>query len=797
MAIDCLIIGFNDSDFPATVDLVRAMGDDAGAYRDMNLAFITHEGRPYRSMDLLNRFRQEDDPEAPELSNVDFLWPVVTYLGTYLERRGFSFEYANLFHLEKERVRKILETEEVLTVAVTTTLYVSPHPILEVVEFIRRYNDRAKIVIGGPYISGQARMNDREAVEEAFDYLGGDVYVISQEGEGALAEIVEATKNGGGLAKIDNIAFKDGGKFTFTETSIERNALDENMVDYSLFPKDRYNRFLSLRTAKSCPFACSFCGFPQRAGKYTYLTTELVEKELDAIAELGVVDTLTFIDDTFNVPKKRFKEVLEMMIEKDYGFKWNSFYRSDHGTPEVIELMARAGCEGVFLGIESGSDTMLGHMNKTARRKHYLEAIPLLKEAGIWTHASLIIGFPGETYYTVAETIDLIETAKPHTYRAQLWYADPVTPIWQKREEYGIEGSAFTWRHNTMDSAMACDLVDRMFLNVENSVWLPQHGFEQWSLFYLERLGMSREQILTFLKVWSTAVKEKLVDPRRSEPRATTMAALRQASRFGAAAADGDDFGEVDLAPVELYSPAAYNRAERALTELFRGASPGGQLEVLGERPELRMDGDGGAPGLVERRIDGLGDGQLLAAFALLWGRLNGREETILLAAEDRPIPLRLALPWSEPFAAAADAAGEALAAGREHALYALSIVTNPHRMKQHGATCPSFDIGFVTGEPGGTLDARRLLSSHLASERELGLVLQAVRCGDGLTLRWLYDADSLTTARVEELAAVFERVLDTVRREPGIALDEIPFDDDVTTAGTTVDAFAEDTFNF
>ncbi|PYX77907.1 MAG: PhpK family radical SAM P-methyltransferase, partial [Acidobacteria bacterium] len=163
----------------------------------------------------------------------------------------------------------------------------------------------------------------------------------------------------------------------------------------------------------------------------------------NSLRELGNVTTLTFIDDTFNVPKARFKEILRMMIRNKYEFKWNCLYRSDHGDEEAIELMGRAGCEGVFLGVESGSDRMLEKMNKSARRKDYLKAIPLLRNAGISTYASLIIGFPGETYDTVQETISLVEEAQPEYFRAQLWYCDPVTPIWKKREEFGIRGSGF------------------------------------------------------------------------------------------------------------------------------------------------------------------------------------------------------------------------------------------------------------------------------------------------------------------------------------------------------------------
>ena len=71
------------------------------------------------------------------------------------------------------------------------------------------------------------------------------------------------------------------------------------------------------------------------------------------------------------------------MIERGYGFRWNSYLRSDHVDDETIELMHESGCEGVFLGMESGSDVVLEAMNKTARRRHYAYVIPRLKDAGI------------------------------------------------------------------------------------------------------------------------------------------------------------------------------------------------------------------------------------------------------------------------------------------------------------------------------------------------------------------------------------------------------------------------------
>jgi anaerobic magnesium-protoporphyrin IX monomethyl ester cyclase len=507
---DCLLIGYNDGKFSDYLNDIQSTGTDSGAWRDVNLAFIEIEGKPHRSMDVLNAYRSPQSPAQKTLSNMDFFWPVITYLSTFVQRRGFSVDYVNLFQNEKEELRRKLEQEDILLVAITTTLYVSVQPVLEVVEFVRKHNRSAKIVVGGPFIYNQAQMLDSRQLARLFDFIGADLYVISTEGEQALANLLKALKEKSPLTNIDNIAFRDKRSFVRTGTSVESSSLVENMVDYDIFPQERFGEFVTLRTAKSCPFSCSFCGFPQRAGKYTYLGVEPVEKELDNIRRIGTVSTLTFIDDTFNVPLTRFKEIMRMMIRNNYGFRWNSYLRSDHTDAECIELMRQSGCEGVFLGAESGSDTMLKSMNKTSRREHYLRAIPRLRDAGIVTHCNLIVGFPGETLETFQETFSFIEEAQPDFYRAQLWYCDPTTPVWKKREEIGIKGSAFNWTHPTMDAVTAAKLVDQLFLEIKNSNWLPQHGFELWSVFYLQRLGMSLGHVKEFVRRFNDVVKFKL-----------------------------------------------------------------------------------------------------------------------------------------------------------------------------------------------------------------------------------------------------------------------------------------------
>src|SRR6185503_6904827 len=129
--IDTLIIGYNDSDLAAFIRSVKALGKNSGAYKDLSLAYVNHRGRPYRALDLLS-YCQDGAAPHPRFHNVDFLWPTITYLGSFLRRHGLSFDYVNLFQREKARLREKLSRGDVRSVAITTTLYVTPQPISEI-----------------------------------------------------------------------------------------------------------------------------------------------------------------------------------------------------------------------------------------------------------------------------------------------------------------------------------------------------------------------------------------------------------------------------------------------------------------------------------------------------------------------------------------------------------------------------------------------------------------------------------------------------------------------------------------
>ena len=787
---DCLFIGFNDTNFEDYVTMVRSMGTDSGAYRDLNLAFIEYRNKPYRALDILTHFYFQSKKRADKpFHNKDFLWSSIPYLKTYLSRRGLHFDYVNLFQQEKEKFREKLTTDEILTVVITTTLYVSPHPIEEIVSFVRKYNKTAKIIIGGVYIYNQATSGDLAEIQRQFKYFGADFYVISQEGEMALFNILKALKSGSDFDEIHNIAYKKGDEYITTPIARESNSLEDNMVDYRLFMKEEIGEFVSLRTSKSCPFSCSFCGFPQRAGKYTFLSVDLVEKELDAIREIGSVTTLTFNDDSFNVPKKRFQEILRMMIQNKYNFRWNSFFRSDYGDEETIALMKSAGCEGVFLGIESVDDVMLERMNKTSRKKDYLKVIPLFSKYGIVNYVSFVIGFPGETYETVQNTIDFIEETEPDFFRAQIWYCDPITPIMKKREEYGIKGSAFNWSHNTMDSKTACDMVEKIYLSVDNTIWIPQYGCELWSIFYLQRRGMTLDQVKNFLKCFNAVIKDKLLYPEKRDIDAELLESLKYSCQF-------DTETMPDMKPVEAISGKSYIAAEKYLTRMFdseyavanmHGIPVEEHQESLHQMVSIPCNINEKIWEAIRLKYAGRDIAFILmSAYSILLSRLSGQEDTVLVSTIDIYngnevlIPLRLKPAGNLPFHEFCQNVCELFVESLEHGKYAGHIFHASLRMETKGFTVSRFDTAYFYGKQ-GTREKREICEilnqTSITSNEEMKLILDVQENGNTVAVKFHCAKNGFDHDFVDKLSIYYASILELVGKNPHLLIDEIVLD--------------------
>lgn len=500
--LDVVILGYNDVDIKQVERDHEAVQKFSGGYSNFKTNTINVQGERIPFMTLLNRSLatgRSDDPrfhlcELPSLG--------ASYLKSFLVQRGFTAEVVNFFNHDRDRFAALL-AESPAAVAITTTFYVDERPIVELIEFIRRHSSTTKVVVGGPHIYNLCSHNDDITQDHLFRRMGADVYVFDSQGELTLSRVLHAlrTSDRPDWQAIPNLIYTDDNKsFQRTGREIENNDMDANIIDWGLFEPGFYTPTVQMRTARSCAFKCAFCRYPVVAGELTLTSIERVEEELSALHDAGVT-TVIFIDDTFNVPLPRFKNICRMMIKNQFNFSWFSYFRCSNSDDEAFDLMQRSGCKGVFLGIESGDQTLLTNMNKSAKIERYKHGIARLKERDIMVFASMIIGYPGETADTVKRTMDFIEETAPQFYRAELYYHDTNAPVAERTAEFGIRRAGYSWAHATMDWREAAQWVETMYRTVKSSTILPLYMYDFWAMPYLLGKGIGLDTFSRFTRV--------------------------------------------------------------------------------------------------------------------------------------------------------------------------------------------------------------------------------------------------------------------------------------------------------
>ncbi|MBF0398132.1 MAG: radical SAM protein [Desulfobacterales bacterium] len=506
---DCVIIGHYESDFNGFANRFRLLSEQSGAYHEALTNSIRMNGIRVTNTDLLNAGLESATGKKWDLNPFKIPHLGVFYLTSFLRKRGIRTEFINSFNFDESTLSE--KVSKAYTVAITTTYYLTDESIVKLVRYIRSCS-QARIIIGGPRIFRIYQDTPAKIRRDThLKSIGADIYVIDSQGELTLSRVVKAiTEEDTNLKRIPNIIFREkDGTMCETVREPEKNDMNTNAVQWSLFKENEYAPTVNLRTTRSCPFSCEFCSYPSFAGTYTLVDTDVLENEFRYLSEHGVRN-IVFIDDTFNVPLPRFKDLLRRIIKNKFNFRWVSYFRTSVSDEETYDLMAESGCIAVYLGIESADQELLNKMNKHAKAEQYRKAITGLLKRNIMTLASLVIGFPGENENSIKKTIELLQETRSTFYALQLYFYDTLTPIYSKREEYGLQGAGFGWSHNTMDWKEAIHWKEYIIRNVTNSINLPFFGMNIWSLPYFLEKGLPMELLLKFFEFNNSYLRASL-----------------------------------------------------------------------------------------------------------------------------------------------------------------------------------------------------------------------------------------------------------------------------------------------
>jgi len=195
------------------------------------------------------------------------------------------------------------------------------------------------------------------------------------------------------------------------------------MPNRSILRGKRYLTKNVCQLSRGCPYRCIFCSVTKFFGnKFRVRNEDLVIKEIKSMNG----NFLIFVDDNIFGDYEYATRLLKKMIP--LGKKWVSqctLHLADNS--ELLNLAAKSGCIGMFIGLESISKDSLRASGKPIKFERYKEMIHRIMDSGIGIDGSFIFGFDNEDTSIFEKTIEFIVKIKLPTHPLSRDYVDAKT----------------------------------------------------------------------------------------------------------------------------------------------------------------------------------------------------------------------------------------------------------------------------------------------------------------------------------------------------------------------------------
>lgn len=293
----------------------------------------------------------------------------------------------------RECVSKILSRRP--AVAVFRTASGSLASDLSTAELLRDSGFPGRIVFYGPQAAVEG---ERLLASQAVDAVVA----------GAEAAPFLKAHRDGSFDRVPGARVKRGGR-------IWRNAPAPRPEDLDALPVPRWDlvdyrrySFVTTQTSWGCPYRCGYCPYPVTQGaRWRTRSIEGVVAEFKTLVKRYGLKFVLLRDPEFTLERERTEKLCRALVAAGVPLTWGCETRLDTLDPDLLSLMAEAGCLRVAFGVESVNPKALRGLGRRpldradARRK-----VADMKRLGMLTYAMYIIGLPGETESSTRAMID-------------------------------------------------------------------------------------------------------------------------------------------------------------------------------------------------------------------------------------------------------------------------------------------------------------------------------------------------------------------------------------------------------
>jgi hypothetical protein len=226
-------------------------------------------------------------------------------------------------------------------------------------------------------------------------------YVVQNEGEKALSDLIQFLNGKKALSNIPNLVYRKGTAAAITRPAIIQELDKLPFPDFSDFDLNGYPNpypVAPILTSRGCYWKrCTFCSHHSNyANTYRSAGIKRVVDELEHQHKTYGITHFNFVDEMISAA--RFRKMAEEILNRNLGINYYALAKPTRRfTPEILNAMYASGCRYIMWGVESGSQKILDLMDKGTRVADMGKVLKHSADAGIKNHLFIIIGFPSET----------------------------------------------------------------------------------------------------------------------------------------------------------------------------------------------------------------------------------------------------------------------------------------------------------------------------------------------------------------------------------------------------------------
>jgi anaerobic magnesium-protoporphyrin IX monomethyl ester cyclase len=345
------------------------------------------------------------------------------YVATSLNAHGHRTELCDLSALDEPDLdRRIPDGRDLYGFS---TYSVNYGQTLALMRAAKRRNPRALFVAGGPH----ATALPRAVAADGFDL------VVTGEAERTMVEVAAEVGRGGRPAGIvDGVPPAPLDDLPFP---------DRDLIDLAYYSRQvDGQQCVSLLASRGCPYRCTFCNSNiMGAGKpMRYRSPENVVAEIREVGRRYGIRHFRFQDDIFTIHRRRVEELTAALAAERIVYRCFARINTCAEHPDVPQMLRASGCVHASFGVESGSPRILAlaAMYKSQTPDQIRRGLVHAWRAGLRSRIFLIVGYPGETDATIAETLALVKDCPWEEFSVYPLIAYPGTPLHDRPADFGI-----------------------------------------------------------------------------------------------------------------------------------------------------------------------------------------------------------------------------------------------------------------------------------------------------------------------------------------------------------------------